>query len=49
MAEHGVTGGMIESWHAEELAYLEDLKDEPPEDVFKVTYFEALEAQRKAQ
>ena len=48
-AEYGLTDETIESWLGDELAYLQKLKDEPPEDILKVTYYEALETKKAAQ
>ena len=47
--EHNLTDETIESWRTDEHAYFESLKNEPPEDIFKVTYYEALETQKSAQ
>ncbi|CDO74385.1 hypothetical protein BN946_scf184816.g8 [Trametes cinnabarina] len=46
---NNVTEADFEGWHSEELAYLTNLVQEPPEDLVKVTYIKSLEVLKAAQ
>ncbi|KAJ2991814.1 hypothetical protein NUW54_g8091 [Trametes sanguinea] len=46
---NNVTEADFEGWRSEELAYLTNLAQEPPEDLAKVTYIESLEVLKAAQ
>lgn len=46
---HGFEDADFIKWHAEQLEYLTNLKDEPETDILKIEYVEALERLKKAE
>ena len=47
--ENNLTETVFDEWLAAELEYLERMKKEPPGDLIKITYYEALLAEKLAR